>query len=212
MSMMDGKYNPLAIVKIVGEPFLSRALAYREGVEKAHAEWRKFGLSISADRFMIGAGFIWLDPKKVPKEGWTRVGNPPKHFWRPRKKSPLAQEVAALPKEPSAYDVFDGFVHYAFTGGEEGGKNSFTEGVGMFVRGPTIGWAGDIFIAHIPHVGRASRAYAVTAPSGIIIPDVFTKWEIPKGLEEITEAERDLIFAQARVDAERKAKKTESLI
>lgn len=211
---MEGQYNPCAIVKIVGEPFQSRALAYRDAIEKTQEAWREFGRGISADKLLIGAGFIWLDPKKVPKEGWTRIGKPPKHFWRPRKKSSIAQEVSALPKEPSSFDVFDGFVHYSFSGASEDGKESFAQSVGMFTRGPTIGWAGDVFIAHIPHVGRASRAYAITAPAGVSIPDIYTKWEIPEGLEEITEAERDLFFAQARVDAERaaRAKKTEALI
>jgi hypothetical protein len=169
----------------------------------------------SAYKVLIGSGFIWLDPKKVPRTGWTRVGRPPKHFWRPKKNSPLAKELSELPREPSSFDVFEGFVHYGFHGFDAEGKQAFVDTVMGFMRGPVVGWAGDTFICHIPHVGRASRAYATVAPEGVTIPDIFTKWEVPAGLEELTEAEADLIFAQARVDAEREAKakhKTESLI
>lgn len=211
---MEGQFNPRAIVKVVGEPFQSRCLAYRAALESAQNAWREYATGISADKILIPSGFIWMDPKKVPKTGWTRVGRPPKHFWRPRKNTPAAKEIAELPREPSSYDVFEGAVHYGFHGASEDGQESFSSSVSNFIRGPVIGWVGDLFIAHIPHVGRASRAYAIFAPAGVIIPELFTKWEVPEGLEEITEAEADLIFAQARVDAERaaKAKKTESLI
>lgn len=204
--MQEGRYNPRAIVKVIGEPFQSRCLEYREGIEKAQDAWREFAKSISAYKMLIPSGFIWLDPKKVPKTGWTRVGRPPKHFWRPRKNTPAAKIVAELPREPSSYDVFEGYVHYGFQGASKDGKETLSETVHGFWRGPTIGWAGDVFIAHIPHVGRASRAYADVAPGDFEIPEVFTQWKLPEGLEEITEAEADLIFAQARVDAEREAK------
>lgn len=191
------------IVKIIGEPFLLRVKEYRAGVDAARTQWREFGRSIGADKVIIPHGFVWLSAGRVPS-GWTRVGSGKGRFWRPRKGTPEAQTLSALPREPNVNNVFEDAIKYNIKITHKG--ETRVEAVEGFWRGPTIGWIGeDVYFARIPHIGRFAATYKLIEPD-CEIDEALVNWTIPDGLQELSEAEMDLMFAQARVDEERRAR------
>ena len=114
----------------------------------------------------------------------------------------------ALPEAPRASDVFGKSLIFdlRYEGGDvvSGGQ---AIGSPFFLLTAEIGWVGDTIFALIPHARRAADRFLERNP-GYRITNGCDTWEIPDGLREISEAEKDLLIAQHRVEREAKAKGT----
>jgi hypothetical protein len=187
-------------VRIDGEPFLSRARDYRAQYDVVRRAWIEFGEKIGGRPSTRYSGGLFFDRK--PPEGWAKRDR--KGWSYPKQRSAAAVELAALPKLPSARTVFgDAIVesyHYKSPNGEGAGA------IGFFFDGVRLGWAGDTFTAVIPDPRAAARNILRDDPDAIICRPVLD-WTLAPGLTEITEAERQLIFAQYRVAAEREQRR-----
>lgn len=193
------------IVKIVGEPALSNAKAYREAVIAQARAWTEYAKSVGASALPSGwAGspptFLFFQ-EGPPPAGWTKRDKHGRS--NPRRGSPDAAAMAALPVKPSVRGILSGIVtNLSYTGPGVRGSG----GIAFFEEGYTVGWVGDTFIARIPHAGRAAADHLARHPDHTIEGPA-NGWTIPDGLVEISEAEFDLLSAEHRVKLERAAAK-----
>lgn len=193
----------LVIVKIVGEPWLSRAQEYRSQMAAFRKSYRAFALTIGADSMPNGfpgarlPGLIFT--KSKPPKDWTK---PTKHgFSAPKKGTLAAQAFAALPEKPSAAFIFGdaviGNLSYDMPCGGWGGGC-----IAMMIETVSVGWIGDVFVARMPHAGRAAAEHLARHPDHTIRYGA-ADWQLPEGVVEISQAELDLFDAQHRVSAEK---------
>lgn len=194
----------LVIVKIVGEPWLSRAKEYQAQLIAFRQSCRDFALSVGAVDAPNGfpgsppAGLIFTKINPPPKD-WTK---PTKHgFSAPKKGSPAAQALAALPVKPSTGFIFGdaviGNLSYDMPCGGWG-----SGGIAMMIETVSVGWIGDVFVARMPHAGRAAAEHLARHPDHTIRYGA-AEWQLPDGVVEISQAELDLLDAQHRVLAEK---------
>jgi hypothetical protein len=108
--------------------------------------------------------------------------------------------MAALPRQPLSREVFGKSVLYGLAYRGPGVRGS--RAIGMPFFGPPMVRAGKIWIAEIPHAGRAAAAHLALHPDHRIM-DGADGWTVPEGLVEISRAERDLVLAEHRLRAER---------
>lgn len=188
------------LVRIDGEPFLSRAKAYFAALEAATEAWRAFALKVGASELSnpLGAlGFAGAPPK-----GW--IAKTRNNRSRPKKGSPLEAEMKALPTQPSTYSVFGDAVLYDLSW--DGPDGSWGTGaIGYFFYGPQMGRADGVMVARIPHAGRAAAHHLEKHPDHIIRNGA-AGWTIPDGLIEISDAEMRFMFAKADFDREKATK------
>ncbi len=190
------------IVRIDGEPLLSRAQAYRQAVIAQERAWNEYRQSIGASGFPAGwpgssPSFMFFVGSSPP-EGWSKPDR--KGVSRPKKGSEAAKAMAALPPRPSVRGVLSGIVNdlsYAGPGISGSGMIAF------FDEGYSVGWVGGTFFARIPHAGRAAADHLARHPDHTV-DEPAKSWRIPDGLTEISQAEFDLLCAQHRVELERR--------
>ena len=194
-----GKHT--CIVKIVGEPALTKVKAYREAVTAQERAWNEYGNSVGASGFPKGwpghpPGFMFFENGPQPA-GWKK---PDRHGRsNPKKGSAAAAALASLPVRPSVRGVLTGIVNdLNYKGADLRGSGM----VAFFEEGYAVGWVGDMYFARIPHAGRAAADHLARNPDHTIDGPA-NGWTIPEGLVEISEAEFDLITAEHRVKLER---------
>lgn len=188
------------LVRIDGEPFLSRAMAYFAELDVAAAAWQAFALKVGATSLSNPLGALGFDGP--PPAGWiakTRNGRS-----RPKSGTAAAAEMAALPQHPCSRLVFGDAVIYDLSydmpcGGFGSG------GIGLLFFGPPIARADGVMVARIPHAGRAAAQHLACHPDHTIRYGA-ADWKIPDGLVEISEAEMKFMFAKAELDRERAAR------
>lgn len=193
----------VVIVKIVGEPWLSRAQEYRAQSIAFRKSYRDFALTVGADGAPNGfpgarlPGLIF-DKGKPPKD-WTKPTR--SGFSAPKKGSPAAEAFAALPVKPSAAFIFgdrvEGNLSYDMPCGGWGSGS-----IGMMIETVSVGWIGDVFVARMPHAGRAAAEHLARHPDHSI-RDGAADWQLPDGVVEISQADLDLLDAQYRVSLQK---------
>ncbi|MGY3582300.1 hypothetical protein ACVIGB_000775 [Bradyrhizobium sp. USDA 4341] len=183
-------------VKIVGEPFRSRAAAFFVEFEAAVGAWSEFAKTVGATSLTDPLGCLGFDGK--PPEGWTAKSRNGRS--RPKRSSAYFAKFEALPKQPDSYAVFGDAVLYDLS--YEGPHCSGSGAIGSCFWGPKIGRAGDVYVAVIPHAGRAAAEHLERHPDHRITNGA-AGWILPEGLVEISEAEKDFIFAEYRLRLER---------
>lgn len=191
-----------ARVRIDGEPYLSRAKAYRDA-HFAHAvAWTEFAKSYGADGYPLHGRGLNFSHGKAPA-GWTKPKSPSWHS-HPKKGHPDEAVLAAFREQhpaPTTHDIFGGAL--CFNLSYDGpGQASGGGLIGFFINGAIVGWAGDVFTAIIPDAEVAVRSLKERQPDAVP-REPAASWRLPAGLTRITKAEDALIYAQAAVDAER---------
>lgn len=190
-------------VRIDGDPFLSRAKAYREKRQANLLAWsdacRAFGaIGIPSDLHGLNFG------PNSPPEGWLKPRG--KVGWsQPKKGHPDEDLLAALREArplPSPYAVYGQAICENLNYEMPDGSTSHG-GIGRMWR-PHIGWAGDVFLGHIADAEAAVADLRERHPNAVILNGAAT-WTLPAGLTRISKAEYDLVFAQHAVEEERKA-------
>jgi hypothetical protein len=195
----------LAIVKIVGEPWLSRARDYRAQMIAFTKAYVDFAHALGASGLPNGfpgerlRGLFF--EKSAPPKDWTKPDR--KGLASPKKGSAAAAEFGKLPVKPSNGFVFgDAIVCSLSYDTPDGGWG--TGAIGYMIETCSIGWVGDVLIARIPHAGRAAAEHLARHPDHTIRHGA-AEWTIPDGLVEISQAELDLLDAQHRVAREKAA-------
>lgn len=192
-------------VRIVGEPFLSRAKAYRERLAAWGDAWRPFVQERGGDGVSVRGTALSFKNGKAP-EGWTRpAGNA--GMSHPKKGHPDVEALARLREcapRPDTRDVFgDEIPHNLSWEAEDGGRGSCGIGnMGLILNGPHVGWAGDIYLGWAADPQAAVAAHLAAHPDHRIVGPA-ADWALPKGLIRLTEAEYELIFAEHKVAEER---------
>lgn len=191
-----------ARVRIDGEPYLSRAKAYRDAYFEHAVAWTEFAKSYGADGYPRHGRGLNFSYGKAP-DGWTKPKSPTWHS-HPKKGHPDEVVLAAFKQQhpaPSTHAIFGEDLcfdlSYDVPGGGWGGG-----GIGFFIDGAIVGWAGGIFTAIIPDAEAAVRSLKERQPDAVP-REPAASWRLPAGLTRITKAEDALIYAQAAVDAER---------
>ena len=189
------------IVAIEGEPFLSRAVAYRRDWTSACEAWNRFAATKGAEGAPEIGGGLNFGKRKAPA-GWTRAKGPD-GYSRPKPGSPDAEAMASLPSIPSPRDVFAGAIieEVRYQGDDVSGMTS----VCRDWRGATIGWTTDAYVAVIPDASAAARQVLETNP-GVRITNGADLWTLPSGLRQITKARMEFMFAKFMVEHEEAAK------
>lgn len=183
-------------VRIAGEPFRSRAEKFFAEFDAAVAEWADFARKVGATTLSDPLGCLGFDGR--PPEGWTAKSRNGRS--RPKKSSAYFARFEALPRQPDSYAVFGDAVIYDL---RYEGPDCYGSGtLGNCFWGPKIGRAGDVYIAVIPHAGRAAADHLSRYPDHRITNGA-DGWCLPEGLIEISEAEKDFIFAEYRLRTER---------
>ncbi len=204
----------LVPARVVGEPFLSRIVAFQKEWRRVMAIYSEFSEKHGGERMFVwrtlnglkfpwDAKFAWSDGKTYRwPEGWTK----PKgrnEFSAPKKKTAAYEEMQALPKMPSPYDVYGDEIilqsSYTFPEGSGGG---------VLINGtdPVIEWTGgepDAYFMEIPDIEAFLKINAVAQPD-YVYSDAMRAWRWPAGLQKMTAAERELEFAKAKVEQERR--------
>lgn len=192
------KHRHATYVVIEGEPFLSRARKWIAETKAYQEAWSAFAESRGATGWTMGGGALCFAKGKPPL-GWTKPMG--RHdAAHPKKGHPDLEAMKSLPNRPSTWPVFGDAVLYDLSYKGPGTNGSGL--IGTFYFGPVIGWAGETIIGGIPDA-RAAAADHLAAHPDHIITNGADQWEIPQGLRRISEAERDLIFAQHQVSLER---------
>lgn len=186
-------------VKITGEPFLSRAERFFAEFDAAAAVWWDFARKVGATSLSDPLGCLGFEGR--PPDGWTAKSLNGRS--RPKKSSALYAQFEALPKQPDSSAVFGDAVIYSLT--YEGPDCSGGGSLGNFFWGPAIGRAGSIYLAAIPHAGRAAAEHLARNPDHKIINGA-DGWTMPDGLVEISEAEKAFIIAEYNLRTEREKK------
>lgn len=197
---MESKFN--MYVRIEGEPFLSKAIAYRDEMHRVRKAIWEFARARSASEVPGSLTGLIFKGGKMPPEGWTKPDR--KGFSKPKKDHPDIAAMKALPRLPKTFDVFGDTLIYDLK--HEGPDGSWGFGaIGWFFDGPHIGWADDTFIATIPNAKAAAAEYLANHPNEKITNGA-DQWTLPAGLVEMTKAEVDLLYAQHAVEQEKKEK------
>lgn len=183
-------------VKITGEPFRSRAEKFFAEFDAAIAAWWGFARKAGATSLSDPLGCLGFEGR--PPDGWTAKSLNGRS--RPKKSSALYAQFEALPKQPDSVAVFGDAVLYNLS--YEGPDCSGSAALGNFFWGPGIERAGSVFVAAIPHAGRAAADHLARYPDHKIINGA-NGWIMPEGLVEISEAEKNFIFAEYRLRMER---------
>lgn len=192
-----------AIVKIIGEPWLSRAKEYRSQHEAFTRAWWDYGKRIGATG--IGGAFsghrpsVFFENGPAPV-GWTKPDKSGRSM--PKKGSEALAEYMELPAKPSTAGVFGDRIMTDLSYDTPTGWGSGI--IGHIIEPASIGWYGETIIALIPHAGRAAAEHLARHPDHTIRHGA-AEWTPPDGVEEISKAELDLISAQHRVARERNA-------
>lgn len=189
------------LVAIEGEPFLSRAKAYRDALHAREVALSKWGEEIGASGMNHRIDGFWFNGKARPPAGWKKPDS--KGFSAPKKGHADLERFRLLPPNPSTYEIFGDAVLYniSYTCADGSGSGA----IGRLWFGPRVGWAGDFFFAYIPHAGRAADARLKERPDATITTPGALGWKMPSGLREISEAQKDLRVAEYKVALEREA-------
>lgn len=181
----------LIYVKVTGEPFLSRANEYYDTYKACHEAWDAFKLEKGADGIPgIYRGGLLFD--RAAPDGWTK----PKGkygYSSPKRGHVDVERIAALPKRPRTFDVFGDAVLHSVSYEYDGGTGSGRIG---YQWEPHIFWVGEDCYARIPDARSAADNHYNCDKPGFRITNGADKWELPAGLERISEARLDLIIAQ----------------
>lgn len=183
-------------VKIVGEPFRSQAERFFREFDAAVTEWSDFAKKVGATTLSDPLGCLGFEGN--PPEGWTARSRNGRS--RPKKSSAYFAKFEALPKHPDSYAVFGDAVLYNLS--YEGPDCQGSGAIGSCFWSPRIARAGNVYIAAIPHAGRAAAEHLGRHPDHKITNGA-NGWTLPEGLVEISEAEKDFIFAEYRLLLER---------
>lgn len=202
-------------VLLTGAPFTTRAKVYMKARndhrDAAFNQVMKLDKDAKVSFGLNGHifGVVFSDESKRPPN-WKLV-NAKHRGYAPRDKSPDIEWWNALPKIPNVF----GFVFPAEDFPTCIGYTS-KEGSGSWLPGPffgaSLGWTDELqFVAVLTDVNAAIAHRRKETPKAKIevdgkpVPKTY-KWALPKGLKQITEAEKELIFAEARVRSEKKSK------
>lgn len=200
-------------VLIEGEPYLSRAVAFREEKARVTKTVNAFLKEVGAEAISHSFTLLRFPGWKQP-EGFKA---PDKHgMCAPRKENKhMIDRLAALPRPPVGWSVIPyDEIPYQLTYADKDDPGRHGAGMigppGAFWDGADIGWAGDTYFARIPDWKAAAAAYKLGHPNDVfpdhngMNPETF---EIPAGLRKVSEAEIDLIVATEKVRIERETKK-----
>lgn len=195
-------------VRIVGEPFLSRALEYRGRREAWYRAWWEFAKSKGASGFGSTGNDLSFVGREAPR-GWTKPKGDSR-FSHPKSGHQDVADFARMQREhkpPACRDVFGEDICYSVSwrsaDGSEGSHGiADLDNLSLVFEGAWVGWAGAVFIAKIPDAEAERQRYARSYPDRAFTGPAAT-WVMPSGLVRISEAEKDLIIAEHRVASER---------
>ncbi|GAB6842407.1 hypothetical protein HNR00_003615 [Methylorubrum rhodinum] len=198
----------ITYVRIVGEPFLSRAREYRERqTARRRAIW-EYAQSKGATGFSTAGTDLCFKGRSPPKN-WTKPKG--EHgFSHPKVGTPEAgelQRLRSIHPQPVYRDVYgDGLCEEISWEASDGSSGTWGIADGsnltLVFEGAWLGWAGDTFFGLIPDAEAERHRYATKHPERTVVGPAAT-WTLPEGLVRITKAEMDLIVAEHRVAEER---------
>lgn len=208
------------IVEIVGSPFLERAIAYRNKSTFSHGKILEFCKEIGAESYfgIPGRTPTWFTFKGKVPPNWTRP-NYTTGASRPFKTNLEARKlIEALPTLPTTDLVWCGEIPYSLScKGKHIDVSSlltphYTREVGW-----TLSEVDATYFGVIPDVRSFATSELANLVSEGIDPSEVTckldnvdtnpfEWEVPEGLKVVSEAEKDLAYAVAKVAKEKSAK------
>lgn len=194
-------------VRIVGEPYLSRAKAYKAAQTAAEEAWSKFSVDRNASHYSghrTLESLTFVNPKTRPA-GWGQPSRRGRSF--PNQTSTAGRAelelIRALPQKPTPWDVFpESEIPYQLN---HRGPGKGDSGGGCFTNRPepNVLWVGDDFYGLIGDVYSAAKEMKEKDPE-VTIEDGAETWAIPAGLTRISEARFDLAVATYKVAQEEK--------
>lgn len=190
-------------VRVVGDPYIARARAYKAALILAEETWSKFARDRGATHY---SGMHYLETltfvnSAARPKGWGRPNRNGRSRPLPTKEGKAESvEIHKLPQKPNPWDVFpEKEVPFQLNWRES--KKSY--GGGGFTNrwAPIVLWAGGAFYGLIPDVASAAREFLTAHPKGSV-EDGAEIWTIPAGLERISEARYEYEVAQYRLERE----------
>lgn len=194
-------------VRIEGEPFLSRALAFRERRNAWRRAWSVFAEARGATGF-VGNGRALVFAKGPPPEGWGRPSVKDQAS-RPKKGHPdveAMEQLRAAQPEPKGAEVYQDAIccNLSWTAPDGSSGSGSIGDLGIIFSGPSVGWVGDVFVGYVPDAEAAVRDHAQLHPEHRV-EEPAASWRLPDGLIRISKAEYDLLIAEHTVAQERAA-------
>jgi len=190
----------LIYVKLTGEPFLSRAEAYNADCIACHEAWGTFKVEKGADGIPGSYSGGLLFNRSAP-DGWTK----PKGkygFSSPKRGHADVARIESLPSRPRTFDIFGDAVMHSVSYEYEDCTGSGSIGHQWE---PHIFWVGDDCYARIPDAKAAADNHYYKDKPGFRVTNGADKWELPSGLDRISEARLDLVIAQHNIAVEERA-------
>lgn len=186
------------MVEIVGEPYLSRAIAYRDERARVVKAWvdlmNEFGAS-GVPHSLNGLNF---EGGAKPPAGWTKP-SAKNGFSRPKNGHPDEARLKAMPREPDRWAVFAG-ANIITCLSYKGPKGSGSGIIGSDWFGPPIGWTSKgRYFARLPDA-RGAAAERLRQHPEDEIDAASREWDPPPGLPRISRAQYDLLIAQDAVE------------
>jgi hypothetical protein len=202
--MSDDKLLEDVYVAIEGEPFLSRAIAYKKAVIAVNREWREFlvkvgGAQAFGHREMTHVRFDGPRPL-----GWAKPNT--RGLCRPKVKSEPEALMRALTPKPRSVGVYgDALIDTFEFHDTDNSKNWGSSCIGRQFFGAWVGWIKDDFYGMIPHAANAARNHLAERPD-TTVDQAALDWVVPFGLREISKMEFDFILAKYNFEKEQKPK------
>lgn len=200
--MLDKQEVDIWVV-IEGEPFLSRAKAYRKEKERVLEIYRVFAKERGAEELTMYTHLTGLrfPPGKIPA-GW---GKPMASGFSFTKKTKDGQEerekLLALPKLPKVSEVYGNTILEELRFNNEYGEGFSS--IGKYFDCMAVGWIGDTYIGRVVDTSVAAKNHLEQNPKHKISKK-YLNWKLPVGLRQISKAQLDLMTAKYEVEQEEK--------
>lgn len=204
-----GLASPFEVyAQITGQDYLERVYAYEKEYYKVMHQFSDFTTEQGAQTFYHFHRLVGLKFAGDPPSEWTKPRGRAPSF--PKRGTAAHAAVKALPNLPNPYDVYGDKIlfQYSYDEYSESGER-VGNGSGYFTHRmqPQILWTegettARTYFLIVFDVAAFLKVEKAERPNRHYSPELYA-WTWPEGLERRTEAEFELIFAQARVDAER---------
>lgn len=188
------------VAEVVGEPFVSRVAAYRAELQRVHDVWLQWAVSqggTPSNGYRQGLFFIGAEPKEPTQ--WRRKD---RAGWAvPKKGSAAEAAMKGLPRKPSTFDVFPevpGTITYRDPARTDAWGS---EVIGRMFGGPSLGWCGDRIFVCLPDC-RTARVRVLQENPGWTVDEPCATWQVPAGLNEITEVYYRFVMAEFELKRE----------
>lgn len=193
-------------------PLLDKVKEYRKTYTEAHEVISEWSRSVGACSYTTypGVGVVgcrFHDKPTKPSEWTSQRSN---GMRRPKKNSDTLKEMEALPVIPSSYqylrDTFVFDIEYESKEGipdDEQVSGSYAI-VGRRMLEPSITWAGDNFFIIVPDMKKVLAEHVRSYPDTVITNGANT-WVMPEGIEKVSQAYVEFIFAKHKLDKENAA-------